>query len=382
MVIGGGPAGAAFAAALARAGRDALVLEREPGPAHKVCGEFVSGEACGYLARLGVDVVSLGAARIDKVRLWGAGGAAEARLPFDAVSLSRRVLDEALLARAEQSGAEVRRGRRVIGLDGGEGDWRVRLADGRSECARTVLLAVGKHDLKGWRRPDGPQGDLVGFKVHWRLAPRQQRACDGASELFLFPSGYAGLELVEGGVANLCLLVRRERLKALGGDWPALFAFILAKAPKLAERLEGATLLWPRPLAVAGLPYGHLHRGGGPWRLGDQAAVIPSLTGDGLAIALHSAEAAARAWLAGETAEVFHRRLARDLAPQIGRALWLSRALVRPIGQAVLSFAAAWAPSMLGMVAAQTRIPASRLLVSRPPRVAGRPGLRSPSAPS
>jgi flavin-dependent dehydrogenase len=383
VVIGGGPAGAALAAVLARAGRDVLLLEREADPVHKVCGEFVSEEACRYLARLGVDLGALGAERIDRVRLWGPGGGAEARLPFEAFSLSRQALDEALLGRAAASGACVSRGRRAVALDGGEGDWRVRLAEGGEVRGRDVFLAVGKHDMKGWRRPEGPQGDLVGFKLHWRLEPEQRRACAGASELFLFPGGYAGLEPIEGGRANLCLLVRRGRLKALGGDWPALLSFILSKAPVLAERLDGATPLWPKPLAVAGLPYGHLHRGGGPWRLGDQAAVIPSFAGDGLAIALHSAEAAARAWLAGETAKDYHARLAGDLRPQVARALWLSRAMVRPAGQGLLSFAAARAPGLMSRIAAGTRIPAWRLVEasSRPPPFAAPPALRSPSAP-
>ena len=73
------------------------MLEREAGPADKVCGEFISGEAARYLASLGVDLPSLGAVTITSVRLYERAHAAAVALPFAAVSLSRRILDEALL---------------------------------------------------------------------------------------------------------------------------------------------------------------------------------------------------------------------------------------------------------------------------------------------
>lgn len=56
LVIGGGPAGAAVAAHLARAGRAVTVVERKLGPHDKVCGEFVSGEAALYLRDMDIDL--------------------------------------------------------------------------------------------------------------------------------------------------------------------------------------------------------------------------------------------------------------------------------------------------------------------------------------
>src|ERR1700741_198927 len=97
VVIGGGPAGAMAALCLARARRDVVLLEREKSPHHKVCGEFLSREAVAYLTQAGVNAIALGAASIDKVRLDIAGRDAVAELPFTALSLSRRTMDEALL---------------------------------------------------------------------------------------------------------------------------------------------------------------------------------------------------------------------------------------------------------------------------------------------
>ena len=82
LVLGGGPAGCAASIALARKGRAVTLIERELTPHHKVCGEFLSGEALADLHALGIDVASLGAVSIDYVRLAAARRAAEAPLPF------------------------------------------------------------------------------------------------------------------------------------------------------------------------------------------------------------------------------------------------------------------------------------------------------------
>ena len=45
VVIGGGPAGAAAAIHIARAGRAVTLIERNAGPTDKVCGDFLSADA-------------------------------------------------------------------------------------------------------------------------------------------------------------------------------------------------------------------------------------------------------------------------------------------------------------------------------------------------
>ena len=75
------------------------LIERELTSRHKVCGEFLSGEALEDLSALGIDVVSLGAVPIDRVRLAASSRAAEAPLPFPAASLTRKALDTALISR-------------------------------------------------------------------------------------------------------------------------------------------------------------------------------------------------------------------------------------------------------------------------------------------
>jgi flavin-dependent dehydrogenase len=363
LVIGGGLAGSMVAMRLAAAGLSVTLVEKERAAHHKVCGEFLSREAVDYLRQAGIDPLALGAETISIVRLSSKNRTAEAALPFTALSLSRCVLDEAMLARAAECGCEVRRGVFVENLAARGNGWSVQLRDHESLFARTAFLANGKHDLRGWNRGPSPQGDLIGFKLHWRLTPIQTDALRDRMELFLFSGGYGGLALVEGGVANFCLVVRRNQFQKLGG-WIELLTDILDDNRHMRRLLKCATPLWDRPQAISSIPYGYLAgQPSGVWCVGDQAAVIPSFTGDGMSIALHSAALAVQFFLAGETAAAYHRRLHAQIGPAMRLAMWFSRALVTRAGRILAPSALGLYPGAMRWVAASTRIPEQALLV-------------------
>lgn len=353
LIAGGGVAGAAAACLL---GSKATLIEREARAHHKICGEFISHEAQSYLARLGINPLALGAAPIDAVRLVHGDQAARAALQFQGLSLSRRALDEATLAQAGQAGAELLRGHAIRSASpaGLEVDGAGRLA------APAVFLATGKHDLRGARRQPGRAAeDLVGLKMYFVLHPAQRAELAGHVEILLFRGGYAGLQLIEGGVANLCLLINRARFKAAGGAWPGVRLYLEQDCPHLARRLAGAAETLDRPLSIFRVPYGHLHTPGpadwpGLFRLGDQAGVIPSFCGDGISIALHSAFAAVAAHRASD-AQAYHARMRRDLGGQIDHAGWFYRAGRARPGLAVAA-ARAW-PGALRWIARLTRVP-------------------------
>ena len=354
LIAGGGVAGAAAACLL---GPKATLIEREARAHHKICGEFISHEAQSYLARLGIDPLALGAAPIHAVRLVHGRRAACADLRFQGLSLSRRALDEALLAQAAQAGAELLRGHAIRSTSpaGLEVDGAGRLA------APAVFLATGKHDLRGARRQSGQAAeDLVGLKMYFVLHPAQRAELAGHVEILLFRGGYAGLQLIEGGVANLCLLINRARFKAAGSAWPGVRLDLERTCPHLARRLAGAAEALDRPLSIFRVLYGHLHAPGpadwpGLFRLGDQIGVIPSFCGDGISIALHSAFAAVAAHR-GADARAYHDRMRQDIKGQIDRAGWLYRAGRARPGLAVAA-ARAW-PGALRWVARLTRVPA------------------------
>lgn len=363
LVIGGGPAGAMASLRLAAAGRNVVLIERESGPHDKVCGEFLSAEAAAYLHQAGIAPRQLGAAPIRIVSLSAGDKLIETTLPFPAFSLSRRVLDAALLRRAEEEGCQILRSVAAKTIVSRGDEWLVTLADGQSLRASTLFLATGKHDVRGYLRAPAKPTGFVGFKLHWRLAPASILALRERMSLYLFPGGYGGISLIENGIANLCLIVRRSVLRQLGG-WPQLLAFILRGNRHLRTLLDGATALAHRPLAISPIPYGYLagdtH---GLWCIGDQAAVIPSFTGDGISIALHSASLAAEMSLAGKSAADYTAALREQISRQMTFATWLSRAAVTRAGRAAAFAVLPLAPGLLRWIAASTRIPSSSLIV-------------------
>jgi flavin-dependent dehydrogenase len=363
-IVGGGPAGSAVGTLLARSGRQVQIIEQSSGMHHKVCGEFLSHEAVTYLRHLGLDPEALGAVPIHGVRLARRSWIAECALPFTALSITRRTLDEALLALAQRAGATVKRGQRVDNLQRSESPnphWLATLSGGAELHARSVFLATGKHDVAGHRRPGGTQNDLVAFKMYFRLAAPQQESLRGWVELVLFPGGYAGLQLAEEGETNLCLLVNRATLRRCGSNWRRLLEYILNSSEHLAERLSGALPLHEKPFALSSIPFGMLSSAPdcGLWRIGDQAAVTPSFSGDGMSIALHSAFAAAELFIRGGTSGQLAGQLRRDLRRPIAAATIYSRLMI-----AAPELAAAlrpW-PWLLRAIAWQTRVPQSAFI--------------------
>jgi flavin-dependent dehydrogenase len=357
LIVGGGPAGAIAAAELAAAGRAVTLFERSAGPVDKVCGDFLSAEAVAALDSLGVDLSP--AARITALRLIHGDRIATTRLPFVARGLSRQALDEALLRVAATRGTAVMRGHHIrsiqyrgnrLTLDGG--------ALGRLG-ADTVFLASGKHNVRETARVDRGIG-LVGFKTYFALADTQLEALRGHVELVLFGGGYAGLQQVEANMAVLCVLLPAARLRAVGRCWTNLLDDLADESPHLRERLTGARSLRDRPCTIAGLPYGYLHAPGqseppGLFRLGDQAAVIASLTGDGVALALASGVLAARALLGGRDAGAYHRDLLARLARQMRVASMIHRLAVAPRTQPwVQGICRQW-PGAMRLAASLTR---------------------------
>ncbi len=343
VIAGGGIAGASAACLLARDGCEVVVLERSLGPTDKICGEFLSTEAQHYLTRVGLDPRALGGHPITNVRLVRGDMVVENALPFRGLGLSRRVLDEALLRQAERSGATVMRG--------------VTASENTPELR---FLATGKHDLRGLKRdlPGGPE-ELVGFKMYYRLAPSERVKLSGAVEVILFRAGYAGLQLVEAGRANLCLLVHRNRLAELCGNWDALLAALCDESAHLRHRLAGAEPLLDRPLTIARVPYGFMYRPAAAdtlFRLGDQACVIPSFSGDGMSMALHSAALAVRISREGGAPPRYHERLRRDVAGPIRRAMGLYRLGRFGPGQMFLMHLLRLWPALMRMAADATRV--------------------------
>jgi flavin-dependent dehydrogenase len=357
IVVGGGPAGAATACGLAAAGREVVLIERGDAPHHKVCGEFLSVETQTQLHALGVDAAALGAAAIERVAIYSPARSVDTALPFRALSLSRYRLDDALLRRAEVCGAPIERGVGVRNVTpDGEG-WLVRCDNDEEMRCRHLVLATGKLGLRGI--DDTRDGSRVGLKMHLRLTDAARRALAGRVELYFLDRSYAGLELIEDGIANLCLLMPRDRVARLGAAWPAVQNHLTQALPSLAERLTGALPLWDKPLAVVCPAAGHLHREAGPavYRVGDRLAHIPPFTGDGLAIALASARLAAEHIGDGRPPANYLAAARKLTGKPIRLAGLLSGLAATGAGRTALIGAASLAPGLLEGIVRRTRLP-------------------------
>ncbi|MDQ4419452.1 FAD-dependent monooxygenase [Sphingobium sp. DEHP117] len=358
LILGGGPAGCAAATLLARAGAKPLVLERTRAPQDIVCGGFLSADTVGLLEHVGLSASALGAHPITRLRVIAGERVQEMALPFMAFGLSRRTLDAALLAQAGDAGAGIERGVTLKMLD--RTQRRVHLNDGSTLSGDTIMLGTGKHDLRGALRPPDARGSDPAVGLRARLAPSTHLSyiLNNVIELHVFPRGYAGLLLLEDGAANLCLSVSRSHLAAARSP-AALVAALARTNPLLGDRLAQAHATGPWA-SIANIPYGWRAEPDRPgiFRLGDQGAVIASLAGDGIGIALASGCMAASAWQRGgaEASARFQSSLsARTRLPlQVAGGLkWLAE---RPYAHGPLLGLMAHMPALARLAITATRV--------------------------
>jgi flavin-dependent dehydrogenase len=332
----------------------AELVERQKGPHELVCGGFLGWDAIAALDRLGVSAAKLGARPIGSLRLVSGRRSVEAALPRPAAGLSRRRLDEALIEKAAASGAIVRRG---VTARAGDADRHIRLDGGEEIIADTLFLATGKHELRGLARPVPPRrGEgAVGLRTSYRPDAAGAVELSGFIELHPFDGGYAGLLLQEDGSVNLCMSVAASRLRASGGV-DALLAELSREAPRLGARLAETTgANW---LSISNVPYGWRAQATTPdlFRVGDQATVIASLAGDGIAIALTSGMAAAQAHLAGQAAPSFQQDWARQAQRPLAVAQALRWAVERRMPRAIAMSVTGAIPRVARAAARLTRI--------------------------
>lgn len=293
IIVGAGPAGCAAAILLAGRRYQVILVDKAAFPRDKPCGDYCNPGAAETLGRLGCldDVLSAGASKIGGMSVYAQDGSGvEAVFPTGTgLLIPRRRLDAALLACASRAGAEIVERVAVetvwIRPDGVD----VRSTSGRSFRARVLIAADGMRSTMA-RRLGRLAVPLHGrYTVGAYFSGLPHTAPRG--ELHLGPGHYCGVAHFGGGVANVCMALPR-RLWRRGGPGET-FAAALASLPVLADAMTGARR--ESAFRCTG-PVGFARREPVADRVllvGDAAGQIEPMTGQGISLALRSAELAA-----------------------------------------------------------------------------------------
>jgi menaquinone-9 beta-reductase len=290
IAVGGGIAGSTVAYHLARLGYNIAVLEKTKGPHHKVCGEFLSFEALEYLLEMGISLNG-DIPVVKYFQLFSSRFNSGFTFPFPGRGISRYKLDEELLNNAKMAGADVFRGECMRSYqEEDDGLFRIETGD-RVFYARHLFMATGKHDHSKEDKRHGKDHSYIGLKthIHFRSPDRELRE---TTILFSFPGGYVGICPVEKDMINFCIIIKKKVYKSLNSDFDRVMEFLRRSNPKFDSIIQQADFI-DHVYAVGHLPYGFLRRQsrlGNVYFLGDQHMVIPSFTGDGMAIALCTAK--------------------------------------------------------------------------------------------
>jgi len=346
-VVGGGPAGAAAAIELARAGLEVAVLDRATFPRDKCCGDGLTTGALRRLDELGLDPAAVASWQaVDACHLRSPSGREVVLgLPEHHAAVARRAdLDAALLDVARSAGAKVIEGCAVDGLRWSADGVTLGASGGGPVAARYVIGADGMWSpvrrALGLAEP-GYLGEWHAFRQYVRApAARAMRVWFDAD---LLP-GYAWSFPLADGVANVGYGVLRRGGPRAGAAMAARWRALLGEAHVAAALGDWATpeapvKAWPIP---ARLPRTVVSGAGGRVLFaGDAARAADPLTGEGIGQALETGMEAARAVLAAgprrpdAAAGRYRRRLAHGLSTDHRLAARLSQILAVEAGARV-----------------------------------------------
>jgi ABC-type nitrate/sulfonate/bicarbonate transport system ATPase subunit/flavin-dependent dehydrogenase len=313
IIIGGGPAGAALGAYLARAGVDHMIIDKSHHPRAHV-GESLSFSTTGILRELGfLRQVEDEQQFTPKYGVSWTTWFAEDQVDFwydeleeggFAFHVDRGKFDEMFLRFTRESGSRVFSGATVerVNLNRAHQATGVTVKIGESRFSlnsRLVVDASGRqgvlgHQLGLVRQSSGyPQ-----FAVHsWFTNVRCDAATTNNTHIHLLPikRGWAWQIPITDQITSVGIVSGREHHLKSGDDVEQFFRSTVGLSPALAERMSDAKRL--REFRMDGNYCYTMDRftGNGWLMAGDAAYFVDPIFSSGIGDALHSAKFAARA---------------------------------------------------------------------------------------
>lgn len=306
LVIGGGPAGSTAAALLAAEGRDVVVLEKARHPRFHI-GESLLPANVALFDRLGLreQVEQIGMPK------WGVefvsphhehssflefGDAWDKSMPY-AWQVRRSELDALLFRTAGARGARMHEGWRVrdVQFDADGATAQAEADDGtqRRWRARFVIDASGRDTFlanKLRSKQKNRRHNSSAIFGHFRGAERLPGKLEGNITIFWFAHGWFWFIPLPDGTTSVGAVCWPYYLKSRSKPLNAFFADTIAMAPKLATRLQHATLVDDTVHATGNYSYGGSHCTGERYvMLGDAFAFVDPVFSSGVYLAMLSA---------------------------------------------------------------------------------------------
>jgi len=290
IIIGGGLAGLTSAIDLAQNNFRVLLIEKNSYPKHKVCGEYVSNEVLPYLEALGFNPFEFGAKRITNFELTTHNNKTiQAELPLGGFGISRYQMDFQLYQLALRQEVSVLEDT-VVDVVFKNDVFQVHTKSGQRFTSKITMGAFGKRsnlDLTFQRAFITKKSPYLGVKIHMSGNFPENKVA-----LHNFQGGYCGVSKVENDHINLCYITNYEAFKRYK-DIDAFQNEVIFKNLALKELFQNSNIEFDKPLTISQISFetknpieNHMIM------CGDSAGMIHPLCGNGMAMAIRSAQLA------------------------------------------------------------------------------------------